>query len=293
MFKRIFFFALVNILVMVTLSISLNLLGVGRYLTPYGISYPDLMAFCLVWGMGGAFISLLLSRPMAKWSTGARVIDPQAAVGAERELVSMVHQLAKGAALPAMPQVAVYDSPEVNAFATGATKSRGLVAVSTGLLNRMDRGAVEGVLGHEVAHIANGDMVTMTLIQGVVNAFAMFLARIAGFFASQGVREEQQYMVRTVVTIVAEIVLTILGTLVVAYFSRMREFRADSGGARLAGRPKMIAALEALRSTTQLVDAGDPALATLKMAGRPNRVLSLFSTHPSLDVRIERLRAMS
>ena len=289
-FKRIFLFMAVNLLILVTLSFTLNLLGVQPYLTQYGIDYYALMMFCLVWGMGGAVISLGLSRIMAKWMMGVRVIDPAQARGDAAELVAMVHRLAAAAGLPAMPEVGVYDSPEVNAFATGPTKSRALVAVSTGILNAMDHAELEGVLGHEISHVANGDMVTMTLIQGVVNAFVMFLARVIGFFVSQRVKQENRRWVNFVVVMALEILLSLLGMMVVAFFSRSREFRADAGSARLAGREKMIAALENLQRTYEPLDSHDRALATLKISGRSGGFLALLSTHPPLAARIAALK---
>lgn len=189
--KRVFLFLTVNVLIMVTISLVLNLLGVQPYLTAKGIDYSSLAIFCLLWGFGGAFISLALSKVMAKWMMGVKILDPKTVSGAnDRWLIQTVHQLAAKAGLQKMPEVGIYESEELNAFATGPTKNRSLVAVSTGLLDRMDRGEVEGVLGHEIAHIANGDMVTMTLVQGVVNAFVMFFARILAFAVSQLVDEE-------------------------------------------------------------------------------------------------------
>ena len=173
-FKRILLFGVVNILIVVTISLVLRLLGVQPYLHSYGLNYQDLAVFCFIWGMGGAFISLLISRLMAKWLMGVQVIDPTQARGEAAELINTVHSLAKRAGLSTMPEVGIYDSPDVNAFATGPTKAHALVAVSSGLLNQMNTAQLEGVLGHEMTHIANGDMVTMTLIQGVVNAFVMF-----------------------------------------------------------------------------------------------------------------------
>jgi len=293
--KRVLLFVAVNILILVTISITLNLLGVRPYLSARGIDYGSLLVFCAVWGMGGAFISLGLSRVMAKWMMRVQVIDPDRADPTSRELVNTVHNLARAAGLPKMPEVGVYDSPEVNAFATGPTRSRALVAVSTGLLRRMDRRQVEGVLGHEIAHVANGDMVTMTLIQGVINAFVMFFARAIAFAAAQFLRGDDErgpsFMLQWVLTIVLEIALSILGAIVVAFFSRWREFRADAGGARLAGRDSMISALEGLQRTTELVDTRQQALATLKISGGRKRGLAfLFATHPPLEERIERLR---
>lgn len=295
-FKRIFLFIAVNILIMVTISIVLNLLGIQPYLTASGIDYGSLLAFCLVWGMGGAFISLALSRVMAKWMMGVEVIDPDTRSSTERELLSIVYSLAKGAGLPKMPQVGIYNSPEVNAFATGPTKSRALVAVSAGLLQRMNKPEIEGVLGHEIAHIANGDMVTMTLIQGVVNAFAMFLARVVAYAVSMAMRGDNERdegpsrLVYSLLVFLFDIIFTILGSMIVAYFSRIREFRADRGGAQFAGRDKMIQALEALQHSTELIDNRQPQLATLKISGKGRNFAALFSTHPPLEVRIERLK---
>lgn len=287
--KRIFLFVVVNLLVIVTISIVLNILGVKPYLTARGIDYRMLLAFCLVWGMGGAFISLALSKVMAKWMAGVQVIDENVREPALRELVSTVHSLARRAGMTRMPEVGIYDSPELNAFATGPTKNSSIVAVSTGLLHRMDRNQLEGVLGHEISHIHNGDMVTMTLVQGIVNAFVMFFARVIAWAVAQNVKEESRYLVNFLVTIVLEIALSFLGFLVVAYFSRAREYRADAGGARLAGREKMIDALKGLMGSEVLVDKENAALATLKISGRPSGLMALFATHPHLEDRIRRL----
>ncbi len=288
MLKRIALFVAINVLVLTTISIVLSLLGVQPYLTAQGINYEALLIFCLVWGMGGAFISLALSRIMAKWMMGVKVIDPETRDPQAQALLQTVYRLAQGAGLQKMPQVGVYDSPEVNAFATGPTKNRSLVAVSSGLLHRMDRDAVEGVLGHEVAHIANGDMVTMTLIQGVVNAFVMFFARIIAWVISQQVREEARFMVHLIAVIVLQIAFSFLGMFVIAFFSRWREFRADEGGARLAGREKMIAALRALANGPAVVDDRQAAVASLKISN-PGRLMAMLSTHPPLAERIRRL----
>ncbi|HMM36226.1 MAG TPA: protease HtpX, partial [Thermoanaerobaculia bacterium] len=253
--KRVFLFLAVNVLVVATISVVLSLLGVRPYLNAYGLDLQALAVFCLVWGFGGAFISLALSRVMAKWGMGVKLVDPGTPDPGAQELVSTVHRLAQAAGLRTMPQVGVYDSDEVNAFATGPTKNRALVAVSTGLLRRMRREEVEGVLGHEIAHVANGDMVTMTLVQGVVNAFTMFLARVLAFFVAQLFRRGDEegggvsHLVYFVATLVFDIAFSILGSFVVAWFSRLREFRADAGGARIAGRDRMIGALEALQRT--------------------------------------------
>lgn len=296
--KRIGLFLAVNFLVVVTISIVLHVLGVRPYLTAYGLDYESLLIFCLVWGMGGAFISLALSRVMAKMMMGVKVIPPDTRDPELRELVETVHELARAARLPAMPEVGIYDSPEVNAFATGPTKSRALVAVSTGLLRKMNRAETRGVLGHEVAHIANGDMVTMTLIQGVVNAFVMFLARIIAYALTMNRDRDRDesggnIMAFYLTQMALEMVFMILGSMVVAWFSRYREFRADAGGARLAGRENMIQALECLRRTFETVAVGEsaqPALQAFKISSRPNTLMRLFSTHPPLEERIERLK---
>lgn len=290
MAKRIFLFLSVNILVMLTISTILNVLGVTTGITPQGINYEMLMVFCLFWGMSGSLISLAISRIMAKMQMGVKVIPENTTNPEERWLLQTVHRMAKSAGITTMPQVGIYSSPEINAFATGPTKNRALVACSEGLLHRMNKDQVEGVLGHEVAHIANGDMVTLTLIQGVVNAFAMFLSRIAAWALSQNVREENRHTVYFVATMVLDILLTFLGMIVVAYFSRLREFRADAGGSRFASRDKMIGALRALKGTTESVDDGHPALASLKISGKGG-FMALFSTHPPLDVRIARLES--
>lgn len=290
MVKRVLLFVAVNILVVVTISIVLQILGIGSYLTASGINYTSLAIFCLVWGMGGAFISLGLSRIMAKWMMGVKVIDPSRAHGTLGELVETVHRLARHAGIHTMPEVGIYDSPEVNAFATGPTRNRALVAVSSGLLNRMNRDQVEGVLAHEIAHVANGDMVTMTLVQGIVNAVVMFVARIVAYVVSSRVSEGSRRMVHFATVIVLEIALSLLGAVVVAWFSRQREFRADAGGAQYAGRDKMLCALRALQRTVETAVLEDqPSLATLKISGKTGGFLALISTHPPLEARIAAL----
>lgn len=291
--KRIFLFILTNILVMVTLSIVINLLGIQPFLSANGIDYSNLMLFCLVWGMGGAVISLMMSRIMAKWMMGVKVINPQNA-GQLGWYVDMVTQYARVAQIP-IPEIGFYESPEINGFATGPSKNRSLVALSTGLLQRMNRDEVAGVVAHELSHIKNGDMVTMTLLQGVINALVMFLARAIAYAVSQGVKEENRGMINFVVILVLQILLGILGSLVVFWFSRQREYRADAGSAKLAGREKMIAALEALKRVSghSLPSTQDnPSLATMKISGNRGGWFGMLSaTHPSLDDRIARLKA--
>lgn len=300
-FKRIGLFLAVNMLVMITISAVLSILGVKPYLTAYGLNYQSLIIYCLIWGMGGAFISLALSRVMAKWMMGVQIVAPDTRDRELSELVQMVHELSRAANLPVMPEVGIYESDEVNAFATGPSKSRSLVAVSTGLLRRMKPDEIKGVIGHEVAHIANGDMVTMTLIQGVVNAFVMFLARVIayGLTMAKGQSDDSSEQQGTpwsyyVVQFVLEIVFMILGSMVVAWFSRYREYRADAGGARLAGRHNMIQALEGLQRTIEHVDpSAQPAVQALKISSRAGGIMKLFSTHPPLEERIARLKQAS
>jgi heat shock protein HtpX len=290
-FKRISLFLLTNILIMVTVSLIINLLGVKPYITAYGLNPGALLVFCLIWGMASAFLSLLLSKQMAKWFMGVQIIDSQSP-GQYGDLLNMVRGLSRTAGIP-MPEVGIYDSPEANAFATGPTRNRSLIAVSTGLLQRLNRNELDGVLGHEVSHIANGDMVTMTLIQGVVNAFAMFLSRIVGYLVGKMVDEKMENMVRFIAVIVFDILFSILGSILVAYFSRWREFKADTGGAQYAGRGNMIAALEKLKITYAIgIDDSAPAFSSMKISGSA-KWSSLFATHPPLDVRIEALKRAS
>jgi heat shock protein HtpX len=295
--KRVFLLFAVNVLVMITITVILGLLHVGNYF-PAG-HLAGLAVFCLVWGFAGAFISLAISRLMAKWMMGVQVIPPETGDPALRQLVQTVHGLARAAGLPALPEVGIYESPEVNAFATGPTRSRALVAVSTGLLDRMGSREVEGVLGHEITHVANGDMVTMTLIQGVINSFVLFLSRVLAFVVSQALRSRDDRDsggggLQFLLVMVFQVVLSILGWMVVAWFSRWREFRADAGGARLAGRQNMIGALQALqRLHDPEVAAAEArqhqAFQSLKISGPRGGFLMLFASHPPLEERIARL----
>lgn len=296
--KRIFLFLAINILVVVTLSIVLNIFHVQPFLKGYGLDIKSLLIFCFIWGMGGAFISLALSRQMAKWMMGVHVINPDTADPDLRRLVATVHQLARDAHLPDMPEVGIFESSEPNAFATGPTKKRSLVAVSSGLLRRMSQKELEGVIAHEIAHIANGDMVTMTLIQGVVNAFVMFLARVLAYvFSGMGRSRDQgssgSYLGYMMFVFLFEVVFMVLGSMVVCWFSRFREFRADRGGADIAGQDKMIAALESLQKMQAIHDpqTEKPSYAALKISTRKKSgIMMLFATHPPLEERISRLR---
>jgi heat shock protein HtpX len=289
MAKRILLFVVTNLLVVLVISLILGFLGVGRSVGPRGLNVGSLAVFCLVWGMVGALISLAMSRFMAKQAMGIRLVDGRSGHDELDWLYRTVERLTQQAQLP-MPEVGFYESPEVNAFATGPSRSRSLVAVSTGLLRSMRREEAEGVLAHEVTHIANGDMVTMALLQGVINAFVMFLARIIAFaIASRGnSRDDRAPQMNFLVVIVLQMVFGILGSTVTAWFSRQREFRADRGGAALAGRDKMISALRRLAANHELVETQHAELAAFKINGVPSWA-GLFSTHPPLEVRIAAL----
>jgi heat shock protein HtpX len=261
-------------------------------------SYTSLLIFCCVLGMGGAFISLLLSRFMAKMFQGVRVVDPKTADPDQQRLVQTIYHLARSAGLSTMPEVGIYPSPEINAFATGPSESQALVAVSSGLLQTMRPEEIEGVLGHEITHIANGDMVTLTLIQGVVNTIAMFLGWVLALLLSQGSRGDNRrggggWYMQWMMQSLFQNVFMALGFLVVAKFSRWREFRADAGGARLAGRDHMLSALRRLKLIhEQGADhAGppNPSLQALQISGKSGGFLALLATHPPIEDRIARL----
>jgi len=286
--KRVVLFLVTNLAVMLVLSVVLSVLGADRFLTESGINISMLLVFSLVLGFGGSFISLLMSKPMAKWSTGAQVID--GSEGPEqRWLVDTVRKLAGEAGI-GMPEVAYYEG-EPNAFATGAFRNSALVAVSTGLLQAMSREEVEAVLGHEVSHVANGDMVTLTLIQGVVNTFVVFLSRIVGYIVDKAVfKTERGIGIGYYITvIVCQIVFGLLASMIVAWFSRQREFRADAGSARLlgSGRP-MVNALARLGGLAP--GALPQSVATAGINNTPG-FMALFSTHPPIEARIAALQS--
>jgi heat shock protein HtpX len=288
--KRIFLFLLTNLAVMLVLTIVARLLGIDVYLASTGQDLGGLLVFAALFGFGGAIISLLISKWSAKRAMGVQVIT-QPGNETERWLVSTIERFAKEAGI-GMPEVGIFDSPDPNAFATGANKNKALVAVSTGLLQRMSKREVEAVLGHEIGHVANGDMVTLTLIQGVVNTFVIFMARIVGNFIDKAIlkNENGRGIGYFVSVMVAEIVFGVLASMIVAWFSRRREFRADAAGAVLGGRDAMIGALESLKR------AHDPqplptAMRAFGIAGVPGGGLkALFMTHPPLDERIAALR---
>lgn len=286
--KRIFLFIATNVAVIAVMTVVLSLLGVDRFLTARGLNLPMLMVFSLVVGFTGAIISLLISKPMAKWSTGAHVIEAPSS-STELWLVDTVSKLAQRAGI-GMPEVAIYEG-EPNAFATGAFKNSALVAVSTGLLQSMNREEVEAVLGHEIAHVANGDMVTMTLIQGVVNTFVVFLSRVVGYAVDQVLSRNSNDrgpgIGYTVTVIVCQIVFGIVAQLIVAWFSRQREFRADAGSAKLLGTPQpMVHALARLGGMEP--NSLPQSMAALGISDQPG-FMELFSSHPPIQQRIAAL----
>ena len=288
--KRILLFVVTNLAVMLVLGIAASLLGVNRYLTANGLNLGSLLGFAALIGFGGAIISLLMSKPIAKWSTGAQVINGSADP-THRWIVGAVESLSKKAGV-AMPEVAIFEGAP-NAFATGAFKNSALVAVSTGLLQSMSREEVEAVIGHEVAHVANGDMVTMTLIQGVLNTFVVFLSRVIGYFVDRVVLRNDRdgpgigYYIST---IVLDIVLGVLAAVIVAWFSRQREYRADAGAASLMGRKQpMINALARLGG----LNPGDlpQSVQAMGISGKPSGMMALMSSHPPIEDRIRALQS--
>jgi len=290
--KRIFLFLATNLAIVVVLSITLRLLGVERILDEQGtgLNLNALLIFAAVFGFGGSLISLAISKWSAKRMVGAQVIDTPRTPD-EQWLVATVRRQAQQAGI-GMPEVAIYDAPDVNAFATGASRNNALVAVSTGLLNRMQREEVEAVLAHEISHVANGDMVTLALIQGVVNTFVIFASRVVGHLVDRVVfkTERGHGPAFWITTIVAELVLGILASAIVMWFSRQREFRADAGGAHLAGRQKMIAALERLQQSAGQPHLPDQMAAFGISGGIGHGLKKLFMSHPPLEERIAVLR---
>ena len=293
--KRIFLFLMTNLAIMIVLSITLSLFGFEGYMDAQGINLdiPALLVFSAVFGMGGSFISLAISKWMAKRSTGAKVIEAPSNE-TERWLVATVQRQAEKSGI-GMPEVAIFPSPAPNAFATGMSRNKALVAVSSGLLDNMSRDEVEAVLGHEVAHVANGDMITLTLIQGVLNTFVMFLSRVIGHFVDRVIlKNDRGHGIGYFVTmIIAEVILGVLAAIIVMWFSRKREFRADEGGANLSDRKKMISALEALQRASGAAEPLPDQLAAFGIAGGiGSGIKKLFMSHPPLEERIAALKAM-
>jgi heat shock protein HtpX len=292
--KRVLLFLATNLAIVFVLSIVAQLLGIDRYLAARGGQLSQLLVVAALFGFGGAFISLAISKWMAKRSMGVQVID-QPRTPTEQWLVSTVRRQAQAAGI-GMPEVGIFNSPEPNAFATGARRDASLVAVSTGLLERMNQNEVEAVLGHEITHVANGDMVTLTLIQGVVNTFVIVLSRILGdivdrtlFGRGRDGDERGGGPANFILVIVFQLVLGFLANLIVLWFSRQREYRADRGGAQLSGRENMIAALEQLKAAHEPLPQ---QFAAFGIAGDKSRFTKLFMSHPPLDERIAALRAL-
>jgi heat shock protein HtpX len=287
--KRVFLFVVTNLAILVVLSIVVRMLGLEPFLNDAGLNLTSLLIFAAIFGMGGSFISLAISKWSAKRMTGARVIETPV-TEVENWLFSTVQRQAQAAGI-GMPEVAIYDAPEVNAFATGMNRNNALVAVSTGLLRAMNRDEAEAVLAHEVSHVANGDMVTLALVQGVVNTFVIFLSRVIGHFVDRVVFKTERGFgpAYLVTTIVAQLVLGILASIIVMWFSRYREFRADAGSANLAGREKMIAALRRLQKQTGQTTLPEQ-MSTFGISGPlAHGFKRLFMTHPPLEERIAAL----
>jgi heat shock protein HtpX len=290
--RRVLYFLLTNIAVLIVLSITMRILGVEPYLTQYGLNYQSLLVFAAIFGMGGAFISLALSKWTAKRLTGARVIDSPSNE-TEAWLLRTVSDLSKASGIK-MPEVAIYPAEDMNAFATGMRRNKALVAVSSGLLRRMDRNEIKAVLAHEVSHIANGDMVILALIQGVVNTFVLFLSRVIGHVVDKVVfkTRDGHGPAFWITTIIAELIIAVLASIVVFYFSRKREYRADSGSASLVGKRPMIDALETLKTSIRLPHLPDK-IAAFGISGAKRRgIAALFATHPDLDDRIRALESL-
>ncbi len=294
MFKRIVLFLATNLAIILVISFILSVFNIGPYLTQYGLNYQVLLIYAAIIGFTGAFISLFISKWMAIHAFNVQIIE-KPTTEAELWLINEIRSLAQKRNI-GMPEVGIYDSPEPNAFATGWNKNKALVAVSTGLLNAMNEDEVQGVLGHEISHVANGDMVTLTLIQGVVNTFVIFFARIAAFFVMQFFRKDSEEGVQGGfvyygVALIFELLFGILASMIVMWFSRYREFRADSGSAQYVGKDKMIKALQRLQQLMDKTPTDDraPAFNAMKISSHGSW-LALFSSHPPLEKRIEALQ---
>jgi heat shock protein HtpX len=297
MIKRIFLFLLVNILVITTISAVISVFKIGPYISSYGIDFSSLLIFCFLWGMTGSIISLLLSKKMAKWMMRVKTISPLTQDKEQQLLLETINSLSKDCGLNKTPEIGIYESNEVNAFATGATKNSSLIAVSRGLLNRMEHSDIEAVLAHEISHISNGDMVTMTLLQGIINSFVMFLSRILAYVISGrngNKNNNSSYFSYYLFTHVFQFIFMIFASIGICAFSRRREFRADKGGAKLAGKEKMINALNTLRVMQEIKDPAQTynseTINAFKISNFSKKSVHLFATHPPLTERIEKLK---
>src|SRR6056297_2155252 len=294
--KRVLLFLGTNLAIIVVASITLSLLGVNSFLDETGtnLNLQSLLIFCFVFGMAGSFISLLLSKKIAKWTMKVQIID-KPRNSSEEWLFRTIENQSKEAGI-GMPEVGIFQAQQANAFATGANRNKALVAVSSGMLNRFDKPEIEAVLGHEIGHVANGDMITLALIQGVVNTFVMFLARVVGFAVDRVIlrNEEGLGLGYFITTIVAEIVLAILASTIVFWFSRKREFRADEAGARLGSRNGMINALQRLKAESKVPNQLPESMQAFGITGgKRSGIKALFSTHPPLEDRIAALQNMT
>jgi len=294
-------FVMTNILVIIAVSTLIQVLGLKPYLSSQGIDYMSLLVFCALFGFVGSFISLQLSRWMAKRAMGVQLIDPANPRGrTESEIVDLVRSLCTRLNIRTLPEIGIYTSPELNAFATGPSQDRALLAISSGLLERMDPRSLEGVIGHEMSHIANGDMVTMTLLQGVVNTFVMFFARVLVFALNNAMRRRDDrrggglgFFAQYMLIQLLQSVLMLLASPLIYFYSRRREYAADAGSARATGRENMIHALETLKRYTQIQDNRAPALSTFKINGHAQGLVALlYASHPPLDKRIEALKRL-
>jgi len=294
--KRVLLFLATNLAIIVVASITMSLLGVGSFLdeTGTGLDLQALLIFCFIFGMAGSFISLLLSKKIAKWTMKVNIIDKPRNSN-EEWLMRIVEKQAREAGI-GMPEVGIFQAQQANAFATGANRNKALVAVSSGMMQRFDKDEIEAVMGHEIGHVANGDMITLALIQGVVNTFVMFLARIVGFVVDRMVLKNEQGLGigYFVTTIVAEIILAILASTIVFWFSRRREFVADRAGARLGSRQGMINALQRLKAETNVPNQLPESMQAFGITGgKRSGIKALFMTHPPLDDRIAALNNMT
>jgi heat shock protein HtpX len=293
--KRVALFLLTNVAVIIVASITLSLLGVGSFLDESGtnLNLTSLLIFCFVFGMAGSFISLLLSKKMAIWTTGTKIIDVPR-TREEHWLVDTTRELSMKAGI-GMPDVGIFPTDQSNAFATGANRNKALMAVSSGMLQRFNKNELRAVIGHEIAHIANGDMITMTLLQGIMNTFVMFLARVAGFIVDRMILKNERGLGIGfyVTTIIMEILLMILASIIMMWFSRQREFRADAGAAQLTNKEDMIGALTSLKREMGFPDQMPESLSAFGInSGQRSGFKALFMTHPPLDERIAALQKL-
>jgi len=297
--KRIFLFILINCLIIATISAIISIFHLTPYISSFGLNYSSLMIFCLLWGMIGSFISLFLSKRLAIWMMRVKIIPVNSQNQEDINILTLIKNLSKKANIP-MPEIGIYPSKDVNAFATGYSKKKSLIAISSALLEKMDQNELEGVLAHEISHISNGDMVTMTLLQGIVNAFVMFLARVVAYLIasrSRGRNNNFSYFSYIMLVFVFQFIFMLFGLVVISFFSRKREFKADMQAAKICGKDKMIQALQSLK-TLKLTKTNkeSKAFQALKISNprilNPRSISFLFATHPPLEKRIKKLQSI-